>query len=515
MKVLQVKRNRVPVEIHEISVSAYPINRIWPGYQRNPDQTEPAWFVAFDMEQPVVLEVEYDSPVPDDLEIRPLEYKMRPEKISPRKIRIVLESPRHFTLGKPDGHDVLHVFADEAFHYCAQADDLYFGPGIHHAGVIMPRSGQTVCIDSGAIVYGMIFCYRCDDVKIVGHGILDSSQLKCPKENQPDQPGGELLRVCRELGLGFPELYVGGNVVIWQCERVELTGIILVDAPSWSVTVRNHCRNVRIDNLKIVGQWRYNSDGIDICASSDVTIRNCFIRTFDDCVVMRAPFLAGESEPVRNVTVERCILWCDWGKSLEIWCGEKECAVEKIEFRDLFLIRVQNIGISITTTYGSSDTLVQDIRYSNIFIDTDEFYPEPICQQGEPTVIPDVPVPFEPYSIAITRGFLGHDTGNQGIEMAADLSGYRLVYRNLRFERIRCSGRKLPVKFEADDALHVSGVVLNRVDYNRLELLGEVHDFRVDPSGIAEADGTARRIPDSGDGNGKESDCATMNFPHN
>lgn len=85
MKVLQVKRNRVPVEIHEISVSAYPINRIWPGYQRNPDQTEPAWFVAFDMEQPVVLEVEYDSPVPDDLEIRPLEYKMRPEKISPAK----------------------------------------------------------------------------------------------------------------------------------------------------------------------------------------------------------------------------------------------------------------------------------------------------------------------------------------------------------------------------------------------------------------------------------------------
>lgn len=34
-------------------------------------------------------------------------------------------------------------------------------------------------------------------------------------------------------------------------------------------------------NVKLVGLWRYNADGIDICNSQDVVIRNSFVRAFD------------------------------------------------------------------------------------------------------------------------------------------------------------------------------------------------------------------------------------------
>jgi hypothetical protein len=39
---------------------------------------------------------------------------------------------------------------------------------------------------------------------------------------------------------------------------------------------------VDISNYKLIGLWRYNSDGIEICNSEDVTIRDSFVRSFDD-----------------------------------------------------------------------------------------------------------------------------------------------------------------------------------------------------------------------------------------
>lgn len=46
-----------------------------------------------------------------------------------------------------------------------------------------------------------------------------------------------------------------------------------------------------------------NSDGIDICGSSDVSIDHCFIVTGDDGIVLKSSF--GE---IRNVSVSNCTI---------------------------------------------------------------------------------------------------------------------------------------------------------------------------------------------------------------
>lgn len=47
------------------------------------------------------------------------------------------------------------------------------------------------------------------------------------------------------------------------------------------------CTDVEIDNLKVVGQWRYNSDGIDVVNCSRVRVKDCFVRSFDDALVVK------------------------------------------------------------------------------------------------------------------------------------------------------------------------------------------------------------------------------------
>ncbi len=47
------------------------------------------------------------------------------------------------------------------------------------------------------------------------------------------------------------------------------------------------CRDVTISNVKLVGLWRYNADGIDVCNSQNVQVRDCFVRAFDDALVIK------------------------------------------------------------------------------------------------------------------------------------------------------------------------------------------------------------------------------------
>ena len=69
--------------------------------------------------------------------------------------------------------------------------------------------------------------------------------------------------------------------------NAKIGGIILRDPQEWAGVRPQQCENIDIDNLKLIGFWRYNADGIDIVSSRNVTIRNCFVRAFDDNIVIK------------------------------------------------------------------------------------------------------------------------------------------------------------------------------------------------------------------------------------
>ena len=238
--------------VQKARVSAFPLNRVWPGKQRDMDQTEWTEFVSFDLdcEGKGELEIRSDEGKMESVEIRPLAQGIPMERTE-RGIRLRLGEPCQFTVEAGDRHSVLHVFANPPFRYEHVPGELYFGPGEHHAGVIEPEDGQTVCIDEGAVVYGAILLLRKKNVRIVGRGILDSSELCRGNDWSKGEP--ELSIRIRERGLTPRDAAYSSGFVAFGCTNLFVEGIVLRDAPFWAVIVRNNCRDVVIDNIKLIG----------------------------------------------------------------------------------------------------------------------------------------------------------------------------------------------------------------------------------------------------------------------
>ena len=76
---------------------------------------------------------------------------------------------------------------------------------------------------------------------------------------------------------------------------------------------------MHIDRVKIIGCWRYNSDGIDLHNCQRIHIENCFIRTYDDALCIKGNFgvvtpEGKDEKPVysqdcRDYLAENCVIW--------------------------------------------------------------------------------------------------------------------------------------------------------------------------------------------------------------
>ena len=79
---------------------------------------------------------------------------------------------------------------------------------------------------------------------------------------------------------------IGFLFYIKWCNNVLLKGFTAVDGPSWHV-VPAACDHVVIDDMNIMSRI-VTGDGIDITSSQDVEIKNCFIRSTDDSICIKA-----------------------------------------------------------------------------------------------------------------------------------------------------------------------------------------------------------------------------------
>ncbi len=470
--------NGKELPIHQARVSAYLLNRVWPGKQRSLDQTEFTEFLSFDLEARNVLEVRFDAPEEKKVEIRPLSAKFPVERI-PQGIRLVVDAPGQFTIEVGDRHHVLHVFVNPPFEEPHVPEEIHFGPGEHHPGVLVPKSGQTIRIDEGAVVYGAVFLYKVQNVRIIGRGILDSSEI--PRGNDRSRGESPVARKVREFGLSRRDEEFSGGFVAYECSNILVEGIILRDAPFWAVIVRNNCRGVRLENIKLIGMWRYNSDGIDICASQDVLIRNSFIRSYDDCLVARGAHLDGESTPLRNMTVENCVLWCDWGKAMEVWCGKQPAPIEQILFRNCRIIHLAAIAMDVTTWYGSSDSSIRNVLFEDIEVDLNEtLYSQQIQASDEDRYL--WKTDWRPKLIVVNCDRLGPDLGNQKTGEVRNFDFYHSVYDGIVFRNIHFAGegeRLETILSRNFRQLEIRNLSLEDVETGRILVEGSLNNLKI------------------------------------
>jgi hypothetical protein len=283
-----LKVSNEPVFVYTARVSALPLNQVWPGHQRSLDQTEIASFAYFDFSGKINIEVISANRI-DNVVIRPKSYGIVPV-ISGNKIQFKLDRPCQVVVEVNGWHKALHLFANPLEENAPSPDDPgvhYFGPGVHEKGKFYIQSGETVYIAGGAVVYGSVNANNARDIKVCGRGILDASKLGRFDADQ--------------------------MIALRNCDRVNLSGVILRDANVYAVTP-TQCQDVTITNLKVIGLWRYNSDGIDICNCQHVLVEDCFVRSFDDSLVIKGvntPDPGGRDTSIRDVVFRNCVVWND------------------------------------------------------------------------------------------------------------------------------------------------------------------------------------------------------------
>ena len=79
------------------------------------------------------------------------------------------------------------------------------------------------------------------------------------------------------------------TVFLFDCERVRVDGVRVMDSPSWT-TVSILCRNMTFHDLTIRNPFKpyHNCDGINFVSCRNVRISNCSIDTGDDGITLKS-----------------------------------------------------------------------------------------------------------------------------------------------------------------------------------------------------------------------------------
>ncbi len=248
--------------------------------------------------------------------VRPLSagIQLRPGK---GFIQFKLNQPRKLSI-EPDGiRGPLLLFANAPEQRPVQSTDanvVYFGPGVHKPNLIVLKSGQTLYLAAGAVVKAAVRAEKAENIRICGRGILDGTDWPWLKG-----PAGHM-------------------VGLTDCRNVTVEGIVIRGSFAWTV-VPMRCENVTVRNVKLVNSRVQNDDGINPCNSQHVLIEDCFIRSDDDCVAVKGlRHLNTPPTPARDITVRRCIFWCDRARIFLFAHESQASAMEDLVYEDCDIV---------------------------------------------------------------------------------------------------------------------------------------------------------------------------------
>ena len=228
----------------------------------------------------------------------------------------------------------------------------FFGPGIHEAGLIDLHDGGTLYLAPGAWVKGNVRSVNSSNVTIRGRGVLDGSDI-------PSRPRGQ--------GNGAP--YGDGTrnmVYLEHTTGARIEGITIFNSDfEWTVYI-NGTTGTRVDGVKLLNpSISYGDDGFDVVSSSDVLIENIFVRTNDDCVVVKNLL----DVDTHDITVRHAVLWNmpTGGNGLEIGFEMRNNKVHGIHFQDIDIIHVER-GSAISIHNGDAAN-VENVTYDDIRVE--------------------------------------------------------------------------------------------------------------------------------------------------
>jgi len=386
-------------------------------------------FTSFDMDKPVNVKIKSTNKELFHTIIRPDGAHIKNLKKSVSELSFTIEEPSQIIIEPNGKNGPLMLFANEIDDFKMDLKDpnlVYYGPGIHHPKDALIKLGdnKTLYLAEGAIVKAGIQV-KGNNVTICGRGIICGNGF-----------------VWGKFSRSLIEINESNNVVIKD--------VILRGAASWTMPIRNS-QNVIVDNVKIVGGRAQNDDGINPCNSQDILIKNCFIRSDDDCFALKG--LSNDNKSVERITIENCILWCNRARIFLLGHESRAEYMRNITFKNIDIVHFSMVAFLLEPG--------ENMRMENII-----FRDIRIQGEGQQELIRLKP--------------------NVNMYMKTKVPGY---INDITFENITLTGREGPYKIQLigfDDEHSVNKVsfsdvsVLNKnvtKDYSNLEIGDFVSDI--------------------------------------
>ena len=193
---------------------------------------------------------------------------------------------------------------------------------VYPSGTLYLKSNVTLVVPEGAVILGgdNASCY--DDVidSRIGKSPEKSNKvfISCLFQTNVCITGGGVID---GQGPGFydtnttarmyakPKAPRTRMIQFVGCRNVRFSDITFKDSPGWTCWMRM-CENLEFERVKIhADQKMINNDGFHIDGCRKIRIRNCDLRTGDDCIVMRSIISPnGDSALCEDMIVEDCTL---------------------------------------------------------------------------------------------------------------------------------------------------------------------------------------------------------------
>ena len=373
--------NGKEIKVEKCRVSAIPFNVWWKGKQRPIEQSEEAYFASFRLAEKATVRIEYLSGIRGEIAIRPLSKGVN-YWLDGNAVEFEISAEGQYVIEDGEDRNAFHLFVNKDEDLVNKyAYSTVFGKGEHFVGKVEVKSGDRIYIDDGAVVHGCFFGKGVKDVVICGYGIIDDGEEE-------------------RRSMHCYEDYTNGCLKFYESSDIKVEGVILRDSAIWVCNLFD-CEDVVLDGIKIVGHWKYNADGIDIVNSRRVTVKNSFIRAFDDAITIKG-IVQHKEKDVEDIFVDGCVLWCGWGRTLEIGLETVARNYKNIIFKNCDLIH--NSAVALDVQSGDY-ALIDRLLFENIRVEYQKYTLPEVIQNPEEKVYDGYEKPFIPKLISIDNPY--------------------------------------------------------------------------------------------------------------
>jgi polygalacturonase len=296
-------------------------------------------FCAFDFEKPITIRVRFAQAI-KWVDIMPSILKIEHNSIDDNTFEFTLNEPKKITIIiNNDMNNTLHILTNLPEKNRPDPVDkyvLYYKAGTYDIGVLDLKSNQTLYLESGAKLKGMVRIRDAENVKIMGRGMIDGTDNKSDGNS-------------RFSNQQFRLIYMDNS------KNIRIEGITLFNSLRWTVhsyACISGCQNVKVTDS--------------------------FVRANDDCIVLKSlslednmyyPNPRTKNPDVKNILVEGCSLWnMSYGNVFEIGFELRCDKIADITFRDCDVLMQEGRG-AVCSIHNSDNAVVENVLYDNIRIE--------------------------------------------------------------------------------------------------------------------------------------------------